>query len=149
MKEYDGKITVVFKHYPLEMHNWAMKAALATEAVFQLKPDAFWELHDQLFSVQKEIKVDNLDAEVEGFLKSNKIDIAEYQKKLASDSVKKAVERDLADVKAIGLRSGTPSYYIDGRFLAGAQPIDNFRKVIDEALSDAGLAKPASTTKAP
>ena len=118
-----------------------MKAALATEAVFQMSPDLFWELAEYIFNNQKEIKLENLDAEVESFLKAKKVNLDEYKKKLASDSVKKAVELDLQDVRNVGLRGGTPSFYIDGRFIGGAQPVENFRKVIDEALAAAGPAR--------
>lgn len=147
LKEYDGKISIVFKHYPLEMHNWAMKAALATEAVFQMKPALFWDLHDQIFSAQKEINAENFDTEVENFIKANKLDLAEYKKKLASDSVKKAVEQDMQDVKNVGLRTGTPSFYIDGRFIGGAQPIEAFRKVIDDAIGGVPASKAGSKSR--
>ena len=49
---------------------------------------------------------------------------------------KASIKKDQADLSAVGT-TGTPAFYINGRFLSGAQPIDNFKKIIDAELKKA------------
>lgn len=143
MKDYDGKLTHVYKHYPLPMHPWAMPAALATEAVYRLNPNLFWELHERLFSKQRDIKSpEDVNKEVEAFLTSKNANLEEYKKKLAAPETKQAVDNDMKEASSVGVQ-GTPAFFVDGHpYLRGALPAEEFRKAFDVALAARGVAPP-------
>lgn len=154
LKGYDGKVVHVYKHLPLNIHPWAMKAALAAEAVLRINSQLFWELRDYLFTNQNKITVDNIDQEMESFLESKNVDSREYKQKLSSPEVKKSIEEDMKEAQALGVNS-TPMFFINGRQLRGAQLAAVFKKAIEEALKVVSLSpekmggKPAAQGKGP
>lgn len=80
-------------------------------------------------------KRDFSPANLEGIAKAAGLDMAKYKKD--HDGVcKEKIRKDQADVSAVGT-TGTPAFYINGRFLSGARPIDQFKKLIDEELKKA------------
>jgi len=58
LKEYDGKVSISYKQYPLPNHPWAMKAAIASLCVYEQGNDKFWEFHDEVFDNQKDITLE-------------------------------------------------------------------------------------------
>lgn len=127
-KEYGDKVRFAFKHLPLSMHAKARAAHQAAEAAH--RQGKFWEMHDRIFANQK-------DLSPETYLRyANEIglDIDRYNSDIASSSVRKVVDDDLALAGKLGV-SGTPSFFINGRFLSGAQPYGSFARVIDEELA--------------
>ena len=56
-----------------------------------------------------------------------------FKKAVASEDVKKRVEADLAEAQKLGV-SGTPAFFINGKYMAGAQPFEAFKQRIDEEL---------------
>jgi protein-disulfide isomerase len=127
-KEYGDKVRFSFKHLPLSMHSKARAAHQASEAAH--RQGKFWEMHDRIFAKPK-------DLSPETYLRyANEIglDIDQYNKDLASTSVRKVVDDDLALARELGV-TGTPSFFINGRFLSGAQPYQSFARVIDEELA--------------
>jgi protein-disulfide isomerase len=128
-EEYGDKVRFSFKHLPLSMHSKARAAHQAAEAAH--RQGKFWEMHDQIFAKPK-------DLSEETYLRyANEIglDIDQYKKDFSSSSVRKKVDADLAEARKLGV-SGTPSFFINGRFLSGAQPYGAFARVIDEELAN-------------
>jgi len=127
-KEYGDKVRFAFKHLPLSMHAKARAAHEASEAAH--RQGKFWEMHDLIFASPK-------DLSPETYLRyANEIglDIDRYQSDVASSSVRKVVDEDLAMAEKLGV-SGTPSFFINGRYLSGAQPYGSFARVIDQELA--------------
>jgi len=127
-KEYGDKVRFSFKHLPLSMHSKARAAHQASEAAH--RQGKFWEMHDRIFANPK-------DLSEETYLRyANEIglDIEKYKSDFSSSSVRKKVDADLAEARELGV-SGTPSFFINGRFLSGAQPYGSFARVIDEELA--------------
>ena len=118
----------VFKHLPLAMHRNAKSAAAATEAAYQ--QGKFWEMHDLIFASPKDLNPKTYLR----YAGEIGLDIDQYNKDLSSSSVRKVVDADLAKARELGV-SGTPSFFINGRFLSGAQPYQSFARVIDEELA--------------
>jgi predicted DsbA family dithiol-disulfide isomerase len=80
-------------------------------------------------------KRDFAPATLEGIAKSVGLDMAKY--KADHDGVcKEKIRQDQADVSAVGT-TGTPAFYINGRFLSGARPVDQFKALVDEELKKA------------
>ena len=118
------------------MHNRALPAALAAEAAG--KQGKFWEMHDKLFENAKELTDENF-AKWAGEIG---IDVEKFKKDMEDPAIKKKIEDQQKLGMSLGAR-GTPAFFINGRYLSGAQPVDAFKAVIDEEMkkADALIAK--------
>jgi protein-disulfide isomerase len=118
------------------MHNRAMAAAMAAEAAG--KQGKFWEMHDKLFENAKELTDENF----EKWAGEIGLDVALFKKDLNDEGLKKKVLDQQKLGMSLGAR-GTPAFFINGRYLSGAQPPDAFKAVIDEEMkkADALLSK--------
>jgi protein-disulfide isomerase len=132
MKEYGDKVQIVWRDYPLPFHKDAQPAAQAGREVFAQKGDkAFWAYHDLLFQNQKTLSRENLEKFAE---QVGGIDMKAFKAALDSGKHKAAVDADMAAVTKAGARIGTPSFFINGKLLQGAQPYPAFKAAIDAAL---------------
>jgi len=133
MDEYGDKIQIVWRNYPLPFHDKAQKAAEAAMEVFeQGGSDKFWAYHDVLFSNQQAITPEDLikHAETLGGINTAKLKAA-----LDGDKHKARVQADQDAITKAGARIGTPSFFINGKLLQGAQPYPAFKAAIDAALA--------------
>ena len=129
-KNYANDVRVVFMHNPLPFHQNAepaAEAAIAAEA-----QGKFWEMHDKLFTNQQNLSRPDL----EKYAQEIGLDMNKFKAALDSHSGKKKIENDLAVAKQVGVQ-GTPNFYIDGRNVQGAQPYEEFKKVIDDEIQRA------------
>jgi len=62
------------------------------------------------------------------------MDVAAFDKCLSSAKYQAAVEKDIEEGRRVGV-TGTPAFFINGRLIAGAQPLENFVRVIDDELA--------------
>ena len=132
MKEYGDKVQIIWRDYPLPFHKDAQPAAQAAREVFEQKGDkAFWAYHDLLFANQKALNRANLEKFAE---QVGGINMKAFKAALDSGKHKAAVDADMAAVTKAGARIGTPSFFINGKLLQGAQPFAAFKVAIDEAL---------------
>ncbi len=130
-KAYGDKVRIGFKHLPLPMHPQALPAAIAAEAA--RRQGKFWPMHDKLFADQQ-----NLSEET--FVKYAKelgLNGEQFKKDLASPEVRAKVDADAREANTLGV-NGTPGFFINGRFLSGAQPFPAFKQIIDEEISKGG-----------
>ena len=118
---------IVFKHLPLAMHKQAPAAHAATEAAH--RQGKFWEMHDLIFANQRQLTAEKF-YEHAAILN---LDIEQFKQDYLSAEVKKAVDTDAKEAAGMGV-TGTPGFFINGRFLSGAKPFDAFKEVIDEEL---------------
>ena len=141
VEKYPEDVKLVFKHLPLNFHPWAKSAAIASVCAGEQSHEAFWTLHDQYYGNQKQITPDNVLAKSKEYLKDSGIDLekwsacAEDKESEANKAAVAAVEADIALAGKHGVR-GTPGFFINGRFLSGAQPITAFEPLIAEAKND-------------
>ncbi|RYE91299.1 MAG: hypothetical protein EOO75_08970, partial [Myxococcales bacterium] len=132
-KTYGDKVRIVWKDQPLPFHPRAMPAAvLAREARAQKGVKAFWEAHDKLFESAPKLE----DADLEALAKTLGVDVAKYKDALAKGKYKESIELDQNQADDLNA-SGTPHFFINGRRLVGAQPVDKFKSVIDEEIKKA------------
>lgn len=125
---YQDKVRIVWKHLPLDIHKEAVGAALAAEAA--RKQGKFWEYHDRLFANQKRLGPEDLKQHA----KDLQLDLRRFEADLLNADDKKRVDADVAEAGTLGI-AGTPGIFINGRFIAGAQPFETFAKTIDEELA--------------
>jgi protein-disulfide isomerase len=129
---YRGKVRFVFKNNPLPFHARALPAAIATEEARAQGGDAkFWAMHDALFAAPSLDEAALLQA-----AKDAGVDAAKLKDALASSRHKERIERDQKLVQSVGA-GGTPSFFVNGRKLTGAQPFPAFQALIDEELKKA------------
>jgi protein-disulfide isomerase len=133
-KEYGDQVRVVFKQLPLGMHQQAKPAAKAALAAHQ--QGKFWEMHDELFAEQREMRQhgDDFKEWSAGLAKSLGLNVAKFEEDFDSDAIAQKIEDDVALSQKVGVR-GTPNFWINGVNLRGAQPLNRFKSVIDEQIS--------------
>ncbi len=119
---------LVFKHMPLPMHTKAQAAHEAAEAAHQ--QGKFWEMHDKIFGNQRGMS----EATYLEYAKEIGLDLDRYQKDLKSSTVQQRIAADTTQASELGV-TGTPAFFVNGRFLSGAQPFASFKRVIDEELA--------------
>jgi protein-disulfide isomerase len=134
-KDYGNDISISFRHNPLPFHNNAMPAAEAAEAA--RAQGKFWEMHDKLFASQANLDRPTLD-KLAGDVGLN---MGKFKEAMDKEAAKDRIKRDMDDAAKFGAR-GTPNFFINGRNLRGAQPVETFKAVIDEEIkkADAKLA---------
>ncbi len=127
MEQYAGKVKLVFRHFPLDFHEKAPKAAEAALCANEQKK--FWEFHDVMFKNQDKLSIEDLKATATTL----GLDATKFNECLDSGKMKKTVEEDTAAGKKVGV-TGTPAFFINGTMLSGAQPIEAFKEAIDAEL---------------
>ena len=131
MEKYAGKVRLVFRHFPLNFHAHAPKAAEA--AACAAEQGKFWEMHKQLFANQKALSVDELKQHAAAIgLEKGKFDEC-----LDSGKMKLLVDADSKAGGEVGV-TGTPAFFINGKLISGAQPPSEFEKIIDAELKKGG-----------
>jgi protein-disulfide isomerase len=132
-KKYGDKLRIVWKDEPLSFHPRAEPAAqLAREARAERGDAGFWDAHDALFDTQPKLEDEDLDT----VAKNLKIDLAKVKDAIKTHRYKKGLDADgdlAEDLEAVG----TPHFFINGRRLVGAQPIEKFTTIIEEELRHA------------
>jgi protein-disulfide isomerase len=141
---YGDKVRVIWKNNPLPFHNNAKPAAEAAQGAFALGGnDAFWKWHDTAFKNQGALGADSY---VKWATDAGVKDIAGFKAGLDSHKWADKVDADLNAGKAAGVQ-GTPAFFVNGIFINGAQPFDNFKKTIDQELAKAQAKLAAGTPK--
>jgi protein-disulfide isomerase len=133
LTEYPGKVRLVFKDLPLPFHDGAIPAAEAARCAGE--HGRFWEYHDLLFLAQPAFS----KADLLGYAARLGLPADSFASCLESGRYREAVKADAAEARAAGVR-GTPTFFVNGRRLVGAQPFEAFRTVIQEIL-DANAGK--------
>jgi protein-disulfide isomerase len=118
----------VFKDFPLPNHPQAFKAAEAARCAGE--QGKYWEMHDAIFANQRAMEVPQLKQYASGL----GIDAAKFNQCLDSGKFAEAVRTAHAQGEQLGVNS-TPTIYINGRSLVGAQPFAAFKQIIDEELA--------------
>ncbi|HVH42791.1 MAG TPA: thioredoxin domain-containing protein [Labilithrix sp.] len=139
LKEYPGKIKIVWRDHPLPFHAHAgLAAEAAREAHAQKGNEGFSKMQKLLFENQTALERSDLD----GYAKTIGLDVARFASALDGHTHKAAIEADDKAVIAAGV-NGTPAFFIGPYFLSGAQPFGKFRKLVDRVLSE----PPAATKR--
>ena len=128
-EEYGDEVRIVFKHLPLRMHAKAPAAHAAAEAAH--RQGKFWEMHDRIFANQSSMSPEKY---VE-YAREIGLDVERFEKDVASADVKTKVDGDAAEAARLGV-TGTPAFFINGRFLSGARPFESFKERIDTELGN-------------
>ena len=129
LKEYAGRVRLIFKDLPLPSHDLAKPAHEAARCAGAL--GRYWPYHDRLFANQPAFE----RADLMRYASEVGLSREAFARCLDTRQFAPAVEADVEQARAIGVR-GTPTFVINGRLVAGALPVEDFRTLINEALKD-------------
>src|SRR5437773_5956435 len=135
LREYDSRLRVVFRNFPLAGHEHAREAALAAEAAgFQGK---FWEMHDTLYREQSAwSKAPNARELFESYAGTLGVDVDQFKKDMDSDKARERVDSDHALGDSLGIKV-TPTLFINKRPLESQEKNpEGVRAAINAALEE-------------
>jgi protein-disulfide isomerase len=148
LKEYDGKVKLVFKHYPLQMHEWAMDAALLSECARRQKPALFWKLHDYYYDPSTKLRRANILELTQAKIKGEGIDMDAFNKCYLDHEPLERIQKEIDEGKTIGVR-GTPAFLINDVFLSGAIPYGILNAITLEELGQPAAGAQAAAAAEP
>ncbi len=128
IKTYGDKVAIVYRHFPLSFHENARPAAIASECAGE--QNKFWEFHDKLFANQESLGEQfyiNTATEL-------KLNVDKFTTCIKTEKFAQKVDGDFAQGQTDGV-SGTPTFFINGKKLGGAQPFAAFKPIIDAELA--------------
>lgn len=129
MAAYPGQIRLVYRNLPLtSIHPQAMSAAVA--ALCADEQGAFWPFHEKLFS-------DELGLSREAYLQYASglaLDGEAFETCIDSGKFDAFIQEDMDFSLNLGVRS-TPTFFVNGLAVVGAQPLDVFKQLIDKELA--------------
>ena len=138
--KYGNDVRIAYRHNPLPFHERARE--LSNMTVAAQAQGKFWEMVDYIFEHQAELPSDENGVSVARQLG---LDVARYKRDLTSTATASRIDDDIAEAARIGAK-GTPTFFINGHLVRGAQPIDVFERVIEDerkkaqALLDGGTS---------
>ena len=130
---YGNKLRIVFKEFPLAMHDWSMNAAIACQCAYEINPASYVPLRSTIFRNQTLINITNLRESLLSYGEEVGVNRVRLAGCLDAKSSRPRVQRDMDEAKRIEVNQ-TPTVYINGRMLVGFPSEDAYFQAIDEAL---------------
>lgn len=136
IEEYKEDIQFQFRNFPLQqIHPNARAAARAAEAA--AKQGKFWEMHDMLYEQQNSWNSSNSANTVfDSYALQLSLDTAKFKKDFASSEINDLITADFNEGTRLGV-SSTPTFFLQGKKITNPSTLDEFKKVIDEAIKNA------------
>jgi protein-disulfide isomerase len=127
-----GKVKLVFKDFPLGFHELATPAAAAANCVqAQLGDEKYFEMHDKIFTSQSSLSVSNLEL----WAVELGVDKDDFNNCVIDEDILAEINADLSEGSQLGV-SGTPSFFINGNLIVGAQPYSVLKGMIETELNN-------------
>lgn len=137
-KEYieNGKVLYVVKDFPLSFHPSALPAAIYANCANE--QGKYWEVHDAIFNNQQkqgfgtiQFSENDIKQWISGI---DGLDMKKLEACVKSGKYEKEIRQDISEGIAAGV-GGTPTFFINGREVVGAQPYSVFKQIIDSELA--------------
>lgn len=127
VERYEGQVRVVYKDFPLAGHERARPAAIAAQCAGQ--QGAYWEMNALLMDRPDQLE----DSHLRGYITSLGLDVAAWDQCFEDGVWQRRIDDDLRDGHAAGV-SSTPTFFVNGRMVLGAQSYDRFAALVEEEL---------------
>jgi protein-disulfide isomerase len=124
---YPGQLRIAYRHNPLDIEDASLAAEASMAAAAQ---GQFWPMHDRLYAGGGRVT----RAQVEGFALALGLDLARFRRDLDQRRHLPRIRADADLAHALGAYS-TPTFFVNGRPLLGAQPLRAFVQVVEEELA--------------
>ena len=128
LSRYPGKVRLVHLDFPLDGHPGATPAARAARCAGE--QGKFWEYHRSLMTAPGALD----DADLKNRAASLRLSASSFGRCLSSDRHDAAIQASLEQGEGLGV-TGTPAYFVNGRMLSGARPLEDFTQIIDAELA--------------
>lgn len=138
LKEYKDQVRFTYLDYPLPFHQMAVPAAVAVHCAEE--QGKFWEYHKNLMEAAGDLSPADLTKRATDI----GLDGPKFQACTDAKKGEALIKSNFDDGAAVGV-TGTPAFFINGRMLVGAQPIEQFREVINDELQRKGLPAPKTS----
>jgi protein-disulfide isomerase len=136
--KYGEKIKLVFRDFPIEnLHPGATKAHEAARCANE--QGKFWTYHDKLFAAPPKSSPEIFKA----LAKEVGLDVASFENCFDGGKYQTDIKKDIEEGNRVGV-TGTPAFFINGRLVSGAQPLEAFSRIIDDELARIGATQSAS-----
>lgn len=132
---YGNKVRIVFKEFPLPMHDWFMTAAIADQCAYEMNPTAYITLRTAIFRNQALINITNVRETVLSYGELAGVDRVKLAGCVDAKSSFPRIQRDVAEAKRLDVNQ-TPTMFINGRLMVGLPSEDAYYQAIDEALKN-------------
>jgi protein-disulfide isomerase len=159
LKDYGDRVTFIYKDYPLvEIHPWAIHAAVDANCLAAQNGDAYWDFADYIHSNQNEVnsektpaaRLDTLDRLTMLQGQKHNVDVVKLQSCIKAQD-ESAVKASMKEAESVGVEA-TPSLFVNGEEInGGAVSGTVVRAALDRALKDANIPVPdhSATAAAP
>jgi protein-disulfide isomerase len=128
LQRYSGKIRFVHLDFPLDGHPRAFPAARAARCAAE--QGKFWEYHRDLMTAPGTLD----DSDLARRAAALRLDGASFGTCLASGRYDGVIQDSVREGEALGV-TGTPAYFVNGRMISGARPLESFTELIDDELA--------------
>lgn len=128
LARYSGKVRFVHLDFPLDGHPGAMPAARAARCAGE--QGKFWEYHRSLMTAPGTLD----EADLKGRAGALQLNAGAFGTCLSSSRHDDAIQASLRQGEEHGV-TGTPAYFVNGRMLSGARPVEAFAEIIDSELA--------------
>lgn len=127
----------VFQNFPLEMHNWAAKAAAYADCVGRASNDAFWKFVSKAYETQQDITAENADEKLTALADAAGVKGSEIAACAAKPETKAHIDASIALGKSVDV-TGTPTLFINGRKVGSfdARMSDLYKSLVDFAAKE-------------
>jgi len=113
------EVRLVFKHFPLvDIHPWAMTAALATQCAYEQDPSAFWKMHDAIFDAQDTITTENAWDKLLDLATQSGVTPDKYKSCIADPETANQVKSTIEEGHALNI-TATPTTFVNNRRVVG------------------------------
>lgn len=147
-----GDVKLVFYDYPLtNIHPQATSAANAARCAGEQGAVAYWAMHDRLFAAYDEWANSEAEAYFRGYGQDLGLDMAAFGTCLDENRYEEQIQADIDHGISRGV-SSTPSFFLNGQPLIGAQPLEVFNQAIAAVASGETIAaaqEPSAPTVKP
>jgi protein-disulfide isomerase len=133
LPKYGNKVRVVFKEFPLPMHEWSMTAAIANQCAYQINLSAYFPFRSLIFAHQGGITAANVHDAMLQYGEEVGVDRLKLAACMDTKASLQRIEENQREAKALDV-SSTPTSFINGRIVVGAPPPEQYFALIDEAL---------------
>jgi predicted DsbA family dithiol-disulfide isomerase len=129
---YGQNVRLIFRQFPLSIHSHAQKASEASLCAYD--QGKFWELHDAMFQDNRNLEIDQLKHKASAL----QLDMSAFNNCLETKKKGDTIQTDIREGFMAGVEA-TPTLFINGRFLAGAQSYTVLARFIDDELRRKGI----------
>ncbi len=136
-----GKVVFIYRDFPLSFHPAAHISAQSAQCAGD--QGKYWEMQDKIFGEQDKKGSGTIQygaTDLKKWAQEIGLDMNKFNQCLDSEKFKAEVDKDLADGSKAGV-NGTPSSFVNGQLIVGAQPYPAFKVIIDEELKKVGSKK--------